>query len=110
MMRHARGVAWPALLLVGLIAAAPTLHVAAGDLARASAAPTPVSLTGSKAPVAAGPAPSGAVATGRLHLRYGDPVTVAESNSDSDVPAWPFAVGTIAVVGAGALWAVRRRP
>jgi methionine-rich copper-binding protein CopC len=36
--------------------------------------------------------------------------TAAGTDDGSDVPVWPFAVAAIAVVGVGALWAVRRRP
>jgi methionine-rich copper-binding protein CopC len=34
----------------------------------------------------------------------------AATSADSDVPVWPFAVVSVALVGAGAFWAVRRRP
>lgn len=41
----------------------------------------------------------------------GKPGSVAAANdTEDDLPAWPFALGTIAAVGAGALWAMRRRP
>jgi copper resistance protein C len=31
-------------------------------------------------------------------------------NAGEDLPTWPFAVGAVAVVGLGALWAMRRKP
>ncbi|MDT5349845.1 MAG: copper resistance protein [Mycobacterium sp.] len=34
----------------------------------------------------------------------------AANDTGDDVPVWPFVVITVAVVGAAALWAVRRRP
>jgi methionine-rich copper-binding protein CopC len=34
----------------------------------------------------------------------------ARSDDGGDVPAWPFAAATVAIVGAGALWAMRRGP
>lgn len=34
----------------------------------------------------------------------------AGTDGGGDVPTWPFAVVTVALVGAGAWWAVRRRP
>ncbi|MGB8386645.1 copper resistance CopC family protein [Mycobacterium sp.] len=34
----------------------------------------------------------------------------AGTDADGGVPAWPFVVAIVAIVGAGALWAVRRRP
>jgi copper resistance protein C len=41
----------------------------------------------------------------------GTPGPPAVATTDDDgVPAWPFAVLAVALVGAGALWAVRRRP
>jgi len=33
----------------------------------------------------------------------------SDDGAGGDLPTWPFAVAAIAVVGAGALWAVRRR-
>lgn len=32
------------------------------------------------------------------------------TDSGGDLPTWPFALGTVLVVAAGALWAIRRRP
>ncbi|GAB7150205.1 copper resistance protein CopC [Mycobacterium riyadhense] len=41
----------------------------------------------------------------------GTPGPAAAANDEgADIPAWPFAVGAIVAVGAGALWAIRRRP
>ncbi len=37
------------------------------------------------------------------------PPAVAKTDDD-DAPVWPFAVLTVVLVGAGALWAMRRRP
>ncbi|MCV7076213.1 hypothetical protein [Mycobacterium szulgai] len=37
-------------------------------------------------------------------------VVAAPPNEGDDVPVWPFALGTIIAVGAGALWAMRRKP
>jgi hypothetical protein len=34
----------------------------------------------------------------------------AATSADSDIPVWPFVVVTVALVGAGALWAVRHKP
>ena len=34
----------------------------------------------------------------------------AATSADSDIPVWPFVVVTVALVGAGALWAVRYKP
>jgi methionine-rich copper-binding protein CopC len=34
----------------------------------------------------------------------------AASHAGSDVPVWPFVVVTVALVAAGGLWVVRRRP
>lgn len=34
----------------------------------------------------------------------------APTHEGDDAPLWPFAVGTIIAVGAGALWATRRKP
>ncbi|MCV7198917.1 hypothetical protein [Mycobacterium angelicum] len=34
----------------------------------------------------------------------------APPNEGDDVPVWPFALATIIAVGAGALWAMRRKP
>ncbi|EUA08132.1 hypothetical protein I546_4836 [Mycobacterium kansasii 732] len=114
-MKHLLGVAWYALLLVTLTIAAPlTVAGACGDPVRASAGPTRVSLTGIQHPgtgwPTAEPQMTGPAVTGRPRLRDSYPVTVAESTTDADVPTWPFAVGTIAAVAAGALWAMRRRP
>jgi methionine-rich copper-binding protein CopC len=38
----------------------------------------------------------------------GPPVAASESANDG-IPVWPFAVVAVAIVGAGAWWAVRRR-
>jgi MYXO-CTERM domain-containing protein len=35
---------------------------------------------------------------------------VAATSTDDDVPVWPFAVGAVAAVAVGAVWAMRRRP
>lgn len=37
-------------------------------------------------------------------------LTAAAPDPDGDMPVWPFAVGAIAAVAAGAFWSVRRRP
>jgi methionine-rich copper-binding protein CopC len=34
----------------------------------------------------------------------------AATSADSGIPVWPFVVVTVALVGAGALWAVRHKP
>jgi len=34
----------------------------------------------------------------------------APTNEGDDIPVWVFALGAIIAVGAGALWAIRRRP
>jgi copper resistance protein C len=34
----------------------------------------------------------------------------ASRNTDGGIPVWPFVVGAVALVAAGALWTVRRRP
>ncbi|MCV6986582.1 hypothetical protein H7H78_14450 [Mycobacterium shinjukuense] len=34
----------------------------------------------------------------------------ADARGGDDVPAWPFALGTVAAVAAAALWAARRKP
>jgi hypothetical protein len=34
----------------------------------------------------------------------------AGRNTDGGIPVWPFVVGAVALVAAGALWTVRRRP
>jgi methionine-rich copper-binding protein CopC len=34
----------------------------------------------------------------------------AAGDADNDAPVWPFVVITLVIVGAAALWAVRRRP
>ncbi|WP_082683004.1 copper resistance CopC family protein [Mycobacterium sp. GA-1285] len=33
----------------------------------------------------------------------------ADTSADDGIPVWPFFVGAVVVIGAGALWAVRRR-
>jgi methionine-rich copper-binding protein CopC len=41
----------------------------------------------------------------------GTPGPAAGARTGGDgIPVWPFAVGAVALVAAGALWAVRRRP
>ncbi|HSS24279.1 MAG TPA: copper resistance protein CopC, partial [Mycobacterium sp.] len=41
----------------------------------------------------------------------GTPGPAATANdAGGDVPVWPFVVVTVALVAAGGLWAVRRRP
>lgn len=40
----------------------------------------------------------------------GGGAVAARTNEGDDAPLWPFAVGTIIAVGAGALWATRRKP
>jgi copper resistance protein C len=37
------------------------------------------------------------------------PAAQPAGDSSDDVPAWPFALGALALVGGGALWAVRSR-
>jgi hypothetical protein len=37
-------------------------------------------------------------------------LTAAAPDPDGEMPVWPFAVGAIAAVAAGAYWSVRRRP
>jgi copper resistance protein C len=34
----------------------------------------------------------------------------ATSDTGAGIPVWPFVVAAVALVGAGALWAIRRRP
>jgi len=34
----------------------------------------------------------------------------AATSADNDIPVWPFVVVTVALVGAGGLWAVRHKP
>ncbi|MGE2722328.1 copper resistance CopC family protein [Mycolicibacterium celeriflavum] len=34
----------------------------------------------------------------------------AETSADDAIPVWPFFVGAVVVIGAAAVWAVRRRP
>ena len=46
----------------------------------------------------------------RAHTATIVAVMAAPTNEGDDVPVWPFALGTIIAVGAGALWAMRRRP
>lgn len=86
---------------------------ASGDPVRAAAGTTRVSLTGIQHPgtgwPTAEPEMVGPAVTGRPHRRDSYPVTVARDNTDADIPTWPFAVGAIAAVAAGALWALRRR-
>ena len=40
----------------------------------------------------------------------GTPGPAAASDTGAGIPVWPFVVAALALVGAGALWAVRRRP
>ena len=42
----------------------------------------------------------------------GTPGPAAQPADDSidDIPAWPFALGAVVLVGGGALWATRKRP
>jgi uncharacterized membrane protein (DUF4010 family) len=37
-------------------------------------------------------------------------LTAAAPDPGADMPVWPFAVGTVVAVAAGAFWAARRRP
>ena len=39
----------------------------------------------------------------------GPPAADASSTKNDDIPVWPFYVGAVLIIGAGALWAVRRR-
>ncbi|MGV7631332.1 hypothetical protein [Mycobacterium persicum] len=115
-MKQLLGLAWSALLLIALTLTAPsTVDGASGDPVRASAGPIRMSLTGIQRPgtgwPTAEPVTTGPAVTGRPQLlRASYPVTVARADTDADIPTWPFAVGAIAAVAAGALWALRRRP
>jgi copper resistance protein C len=40
----------------------------------------------------------------------GTPGPAAAGDTGAGIPAWPFVVAALVLVGAGALWAVRRRP
>jgi copper resistance protein C len=39
----------------------------------------------------------------------GPSATATDTSGGDEVPVWPFAVGVVLIVGAGALWAVRRK-
>jgi methionine-rich copper-binding protein CopC len=54
----------------------------------------------------AGPGASGPAAAGS-----GPPAADAAENSDepSDIPVWPFFLGAVVIIGAGVVWAARRR-
>ncbi|BAV43841.1 hypothetical protein [Mycobacterium ulcerans] len=63
--------------------------------------------------VVALPVPAASAQAGGMAAH--ESVTVGASgdgggDSGEDLPAWPFAVGVVAAVGAAALWATRRRP
>ncbi|KAA1250217.1 hypothetical protein F0Q45_10750 [Mycobacterium simiae] len=99
-MKHVRVIGWSARLLVALtitgILTAPA--VAAGPQRLSAHLDSYVVVTAS---------PAHQHATG-----YPVPYrpTADRDKPDDNVPTWPFAVGTIAAVAAGAWWAMRRRP
>lgn len=99
-MRHLRSLGWSARLLVALaITVIIAAHVGAAEPARASAR-----LDGYVV-VIAGPAQENRTDDCRVSYR----LTADGDKPDGNVPAWPFALGTIAAVAAGAFWAMRRR-
>ncbi|ALL56340.1 hypothetical protein [Mycobacterium haemophilum] len=58
-----------------------------------------------------GPVVSGSWSFRRTTPGTGTPgPTAAATDAGSDIPDWVFGVVTVALVAAGALWAVRRRP
>ena len=36
-------------------------------------------------------------------------IVISDNDSSDDVPTWPFMLGAVVLVGAGALWAIRNR-
>jgi copper resistance protein C len=59
--------------------------------------------------VTAAPAPSSAAVVQEPAASPTPTATAQEPSHDGGVPAWPFAVAAVAVVAAGAVWAVRRK-